>query len=379
MAIVTRYFSTTGAGAADGTTWADRAALFSAGNWSTVITGFDFGGADSMLALIEGGLTYTCSQTLQAATFSVAQPTAANNLVLHGCNSSGTILEPPDPDWTSDQPAFSDATLPIIPITTNIHAVNQAYIFPRLIKFTGSGNTTNPVAGGNISHHDWCIIVNSTSNTNAKAVETNSTLTNCVVEMTGTSYLFAVGVQTMHNCRVIGNISASSGNRNGWAPTSASPFAYNCTFYDHPASQIAPSSASTAFSLNLGRCTVDGAGSSGSCVLLPSTASQAQVARIFNSVFVNSGAFGINAQSAARVFAVQNRLRDNTSGNFGGFLNHISTETNYTTDAADADDFVDAASGDYRIKNTAAIWGKGYGVSDQPPAGGSTRGYIIGG
>ena len=36
MSLITRYFSTA-SGAGDGTTWADRAALFAAGAWSSVI------------------------------------------------------------------------------------------------------------------------------------------------------------------------------------------------------------------------------------------------------------------------------------------------------------------------------------------------------
>src|SRR5689334_12015839 len=102
MAITTRYFSTTGAGAADGTTWADRAALFSAGNWSTVITGFNFAGTDSMVARVGPG-NYTCSQSLASGLFA-NPPTIANPLILHACDSSGNLIDPPSPTWTADLP-----------------------------------------------------------------------------------------------------------------------------------------------------------------------------------------------------------------------------------------------------------------------------------
>ncbi len=66
-----------------------------------------------------------------------------------------------------------------------------------------------------------------------------------------------------------------------------------------------------------------------------------------------------------------NRLRDNgTSGNFTGTGNWPTTENsvNYTTDSDDATELVNVAGGDYRIKNTATIWGMGFGVSEQPAA-----------
>jgi hypothetical protein len=38
---------------------------------------------------------------------------------------------------------------------------------------------------------------------------------------------------------------------------------------------------------------------------------------------------------------------------------------------SDADEFVDAANGDYRIKNTSIYWGRNIGAGDEPAAGGS--------
>ena len=72
MAIVTRYFSTASAGAGDGTTWANRAILFTGGAWSTVITGFAFNGSDSMVARIGPG-TYTVTVGMASGLF--ANPT----------------------------------------------------------------------------------------------------------------------------------------------------------------------------------------------------------------------------------------------------------------------------------------------------------------
>src|SRR5687767_60995 len=137
MAIVTRYFSTTGAGAADGTTWADRAELFSGGNWSTVITGFAFNASDALKCLIGPG-TYTCSQALASGLFT-NPPTLLNPLILHGCDGSGVQLEPEAPAWTAAQPVTWDTNLPVIATTTNIATLGLALTTARLLKFTGSG------------------------------------------------------------------------------------------------------------------------------------------------------------------------------------------------------------------------------------------------
>ncbi len=88
MATVTRYFSTAGAGTADGTSWANRAALFSGGAWSTVITGFNFTGSDSLECRIGPG-SYTITASLASGLFANA-PTVSNPLILQGCDSSGS-------------------------------------------------------------------------------------------------------------------------------------------------------------------------------------------------------------------------------------------------------------------------------------------------
>ena len=88
------------------------------------------------------------------------------------------------------------------------------------------------------------------------------------------------------------------------------------------------------------------------------------------------------SQSEGRIWIVGNRLRDNGAGgtvNFSGLDDYPDTINNYTTDSADAVEYVSTgANGDFRIKNTASlVWGKGFGAGDQPASGGGGR--IIGG
>jgi hypothetical protein len=71
-----------------------------------------------------------------------------------------------------------------------------------------------------------------------------------------------------------------------------------------------------------------------------------------------------------------NRFRDNPNGNIVGLGNGPTDLDSYTTDSDDATEYVDAASGDFRIKLGAATWGKGYGAGDQPRRGTLLRGLV---
>lgn len=375
MAIVTRYFSTTGAGAADGTTWADRAALFSAGNWSTVITGFSFAGSDSLVCRIEGALSYTCSQQLASGLFA-NPPTVANPLVLVGCDSSGNILTVPDASWKSCQPDWDASTLPTIATTSNVATVAQANAFLYLLKFTASGRNGSVVSS--VTSLNWCHVVNSTANTAAVAVSASPH--NCVLKCTGSSYDAVVSaIALMVNCRIEG-VTGASGDRRGLEGSTGSidHELINCTIVNNGGAGIYSPSTNTSGTLSLRNCVIANNGSSG--IVGNATASQTDFHTVRHCIITGNGAYGIDSVTeAAKIFAYDNRLRDNTSGNFGGFTNYPTDLNNYTTDAADADDYVDAAGGDFRIKNTAAIWGMGFGVSDEPAAGGGGGGPLVGG
>jgi hypothetical protein len=378
MAIVTRYFSTAGAGAADGTTWADRAALFSAGNWSTVVTGFDFSGSDSLVCRIGPG-TYTCSQSLASGLFGNA-PTVANALFVHGCDSSGNLLAIPDPDWTSDQAVAWDSGLPVISCSGNTAVFSLANLVLVLIKGTFSGNTTTfPLNAAQLC--DWCVFVHSGSNTAAVCINSGVTgLRNCSVQMSGSSYraaaLWAGDAYT--NCRLQG-VTGSSGNRHGVEFTgSANPTPMNrVTIFGFGGDGIGTSSATASHRYMVQRSVI--ANNAGTAVKMNSTASQTSFHRVSGCMITGNGVAGIDGQSAAaRAVVTANRLRDNNAQNIIGLGNYPTDFNNLTTDSDDATEYVDAASGDFRIKNTAAIWGQGYGVSDQAPAGGGSSFPVIG-
>lgn len=358
MAIVTRFFGTAAAGAGDGSSWADRAELLPSGNWSTVITGFDFSGSDSLKCLIGPG-THTCGQTLASGLFANA-PTVANPLFLYGCDGSGVLLTPPDPDWVSAQPAFDDSTLPVIATTTNIYTINLATVGLLLVKLTSTARIAaiiNASLGLN-----WCVVENAAANTATRALNTIPTR-NSVLKCTGSSYSTIAGGTPHVNSRFEG-VPGSSGDRRGIDHgTAADGVLVLCTVVNCGGVGLIPGSNVSA-TISLFQCVVANNGGTG--ILGNATASQTDWHEIGRCMITGNGGYGIDAQSAALIRAAGNRLRDNTSGNFNGFGNYPTDTNNETTDAADSDDYVDAAGGDFRIKNTSPLWGLGYGVADEP-------------
>lgn len=371
MAIVTRYFGVTGAGAADGTTWADRAALFTGGAWSTVITGFSFAGSDSLVCRVGPG-THTVTVAMASGLFA-SPPTAPNAVVFHGCDSSGNLLTIPDPDWCSARGAWDDSGLPIIATTTNVATSSLALALWRLIKFSASGRNGSMLSAGTL---DWCSVADSTNN--SAAIGTGGpSLSNCMVSMTGASYEAAVsiGSQTAVNCLLIG-VAGSSGNRYGLR-NSGSTTAFWCaektTIRGFGGHGVAHTSATATHASGLRSCTI--VGNAGSGILLPATASQSNQYSVQNCLLAGNGAYGVDAQSEANAFLTNNRYRDNVSGATAGTDNYPEFSA-YTTDSDDATEFVNAAGGDYRIANDAATWGMGFGAGDEPAAAG---GGVIGG
>lgn len=361
MAVITRWFSTAAAGAGDGTSWANRAELLPSGNWSSVITGFAFNGSDSLKCLIGPG-THACSQGLASGLFT-NPPTVANPLVMAGCDSSGVLLEIPDPMWPSCAPEWDTSGLPVITATTNFSIVALASTFLLLLKFTSSGRTSGAVVAS-VTSVNWCYVENSTTSGTAAAQVCSASSHNSILKFTGPAYGLVGGASQYFNCRIQG-VTGTTGNRAGIVVSGSQDLELiQCTVLGCAGPGVWSNSTNTNGTLSIRSCVIANNGGSG--VLGNPTASQVDYHTVRHCMVTGNGGYGIEAQSAA-VFAFQNRLRDNTSGNFNGMGNYPTDMNNETTDAADADDYVDAAGGDFRIKYGSAIWGKGFGVADAPP------------
>lgn len=362
MGITTRYFSTSAAGDADGTSWANRAALLDgSGNWSTVLTGFDFTN-DTLICRIGPG-TYDVLQNLTSALFSVA-PNAIGYLYFHGCDSSGNLLTPVDPDWKSTQPAWSTTGIPLINFGSSYCYLPN--LSPLHINFTGSRPS---YILAELSGPQWCQFFTTSSSTNGYVAYLSPLpAVNCVFSAEGASaYTNVVEVLTaMINCRIIGpGASVGSGNRHGVLDT-VGYRQINCTIVGVGGSGIDCEATHATRQFVIDSCTIANCGGTG--IDLSNTASPVtNVSLISNCMITGCGGYGINANSQISAIVKDCRLRDNTSGNLYGLGNYPTDLNNYTTDSDDATEYVNTSTGDYRIKNTATnIWGKGYGAGDEP-------------
>lgn len=366
MALVTRYFSTAGAGDANGTSWANRAALFDgSGYWSSVITGFNFSGSDALECRIGPG-NYTMSQSLLSTLFTNA-PTAGNGLFIVACDATGALIDPPDPGWTAAMPVWDQATIPQITISGNFN-LNLAHTSVRLLTFIiGSVSNAQMILSTNIRSTDWVYI--DCSSTNVSCVGIAALVqTNCCVKMSGSfdrAIDTALGV-ILNNVRAEGSGSDGSGNRNAFnfrsSVTASDIVGVNCNGYGMY------STAVNSAVINIFKSVFHGNLTGGIRI---NTALTTGRLVIDGSYISGNTGYGLDANSSAIVYVSDTRMRDNTSGNITGLVNasgmSIEDATPLSSAALrDAEELVDVAGGDYRIRRSSWLWGKGYGAGDAP-------------
>lgn len=382
MAVVTRWFSTVAAGAGDGTSWANRAALLPSGNWSSIITGFNFAGSDSLHCLLGPG-TYSCSQSL-ASTLFTNVPTVLNNLSLLPCDSSGSLIRTWDSSWVSSQPAWDSSTMPVIQTSTNISTIAGINIFIEGIKFVATGRTGGAVHESTSSQSQFisnCVFENQASGSSVRAgfFSAATNVSNTIYKCSGTAYSSVLRIVNtgvlLENCRIEGNKSATSGNRHGYDNSSgqAQTIFNRCTVINNVGNGFDFNVGQNQSGLStLNRCLVannDGHGVIGYSVATKQTVGNLR--RFDKTVIVNNGGWAVNQQTDYQIHTyISCRMRNNASGKFslGGTGNFYEIDPDDSA-GTDADEFVDAASGDYRIKKTSSLWGKGLGPGDEPSSG----------
>jgi hypothetical protein len=373
VAIVVRYFSTSAAGAGDGTTWADRAAFISGGAFSTVITGFNFGASDAMEARIGPG-NYTLPNDFSAARFTVAAPTARNPLYFFGANSDGTAIAP-NYSWIAAKESLDVTGFPNFNGTASF-AFNLPYTRYRCIDFTYSRGG-NLIGAHNFVVFENCKVCNTANSTSAAAIACAETMefVNCHFECSGTSYTFiaqatgGASAQVFRNCRFIGNASASGGNRDGVVLNTNAQMAFGrgCTILGAVRYGVwVSASASVSPGARIINCTIYNCGTAVFANTDAATASH----NIVDKCFIANCTTGIDANVTAAIVR-SNRIR--VSGTAIDIPDNGYQSDNDTSAGSDSAEFVDAANGDLRIKSTSTFWGKGLGAADEAATGGTSR------
>jgi hypothetical protein len=359
MAIIDRWFSTTSAGAGDGTSWANRAALFSSGNWSSVITGFNFA-VDSMIAHVGPG-TYSNTQSMASSLF--ANPptqSSVGRLSFVGCDNAGVKLTPIDPDWNCTQGSLDTTGYPLIETNTNINnnTVCISMEFLCLTRNSGNGAIWSGVGG----FFAWGKMLYSASGTFATCCNSATTsLFNCEMECSGTTFDSICFSPLCNNVRVTGNSAASSGNRRGFSASIGSgPFFVSGCQVGFRGSSFGSNNALLVYDGTIVNCTT--------AIELPTSSSGGTACLTVFGCMIANCTTGIT-QPFGRYELSNTRLR-NTSN--VSPANELPINDTLTAAGSDDDEFVDAASGDYRIKNTSIYWGRNIGAGDQPAAGGSS-------
>ena len=372
MAIQQRYFSTVGAGAADGTSWANRAPLFVSGVWSAIISGFSFAGSDSLEVLVGPG-TYTASAILSAS------PTVANPLLIHGYDSvNSRKLIPANQSWKSSEP-FDATGMPLIESSVAL-LPNNSNISVRCCNCVFTGGLGGLL--GSSTAVDFVRILHSGSNLTSALFTGTTRLTNSYFETTATTFQsFALSTTLFcHNCFFKAPTGAS-GNRMVLDIRNSFGSSYsqitNCTIVGGQYGVFMDQPNAAGDIISVMNCTILDAAVDG--IIFSNTSSQSRQNRIINCYIANCGGFGINRRSAFPLLS-NTRLRDNGSGDLSSAWGNYPVDANIeTTDSDDATEFVDTSIGDYRIKNTATlVWNKGFGAGDQPAASGGGGVPLIG-
>lgn len=376
MGALKAYFSDVGAGAADGSTWANRAPLLNGSNYSAAFLGLPYN-VDGYTCYVEGAKNYAAAQTLASAGVFTNSPTYANSCHMHGCDSSGNPLEPPDGTWVSAQTPFNVTSYPTLQYTSNVSISTHPNVNWRCFNFTHSNRLASSWFSGGGSF-DWCGFTDSGSNSTHAILNGVWAVQNCFLLMTGTAFgqiATFTNSYFLRNVRLDGGPNATSGTRLGLTTGNVGSQFHGLTIARCAGGGIITAlSVATRYS-PVTRCTLVDNGTYG--ILCNSTASQTAYHHITGNMIVNCNV-GIDGNTGgnARIIAQGNRLRDNSTNNFANFGN-CPTDDNLISAGTNADEFVDYANGDYRIKNTSSLWGKSYGAGDQPASGGAVTAHPL--
>jgi hypothetical protein len=348
MGRTTRFFGPSSSGNGDGTTWGDRAALLVSGNWNTLIRSHNFNGADSLRCIIE-----SASYVVPGLTFTSGNPSVANRLSFHAGTQSG-LWTPPNVLWNCCQPLWDTAGMVTLTCTANITGIRHMDLYGLRLHNTGSATTLN------YAYANWCEFLNSFASGSGYAGYGNE-LTNCVLQHTGTSFsavLYPEMQTTLNNVRLVGNGSATSGNRFGiWANGHHFKVSKACII----GCLVGVVNSTGAISLGIDHCTFVNCPTA-----IQDRTNNATWHGQYTQNLIHNSTTGISLTDLTKTRTVIENIFNNVTNPDSGNGNWDTSNLNTISSLDAADLFVDPDNGDYRIKYGSPHWGKNIGAGDGP-------------
>lgn len=361
MALVVRYFSTSAAGSGDGTTWANRAELFPSGSWPTIISANDFS-VDSLECRIGPG-TYVPTQRLQGSIYSVSAPTATSvgRLFLCGAGSDGVAIVPDG--WNCAEGPLPTAGFPLFEPTGT--ATTLAFFTDVSMQCLCVVSNPNDAIILLVTGYFHFVKIRNTRNGAAGVQAVNGGdgyFANCDLECSGTGFAQIAIAAKLKNVRIVGNIAATIGNRNGVVSNSQHDSGPLCVI-NCPNSGILTTATNVNARMFLSDVTIDNCGTG---VNASSVTALNGAMRLSNAYIANC-ANGLN-HNAGHYYLSNVRLRNTTN------IQTAAIHPVSSFDAAGSDsEYANKGAGDYRMKAGSAYHNEMIGAGDEPSTGGSSR------
>lgn len=371
MGLVTRFFDLNGNGTADGTSYDNRAPLLVGGNWSSIITGFNFGSSDVLFCRVEPG-EYIQAQALANGLFS-SNPTRERPLFFSASNG-GVPWQPPSGWRSCELPWDYGVDLPHLrdnASTTRYNLVQNGHFNFLGFRFTKNNQADAVIEGTTQVVTRWCVFRNlaTLGPSPIGGIAQVASAEACVWRTSGIHPTLSRPTGCLYeNCRFLA-LSPMAGVSIivGASPTN---HLIRCTF-ENCTDGYRYSNVNRGNADVIDGCTFAG------CDRAISWSNDRRYD--VQNCFVGGGNVGIESGADGRTdsLILNTRIRATTP--------ILRTAENYPTDfvftepGSDAAEFVDAANGDLRIKRTSIYWGRGIGAGDESGVGGIPIGRIISG
>jgi hypothetical protein len=368
--MATVYLNPTALGSGDGSSPANAARFLN--GTDTDIADEAYIAYDTINPLYLGCIANDYSLPCTVSMFLNVAPTPEAPITIYSCASDGTPYAPPA--WTSDQPLWSSTGMARFSSTLTNAALFDAGTGMNYngIKFS-SGSQSSGVGlvstPGN-AYFNFCQFILSGSNTALIGLTGNSfQLANCAFQATGSyNKLLDIILTTnslLNNIRIEG-VSGGSGNRDGLvysgSATGTSVFDRLCSVKNPGIGVKLTSSANSARVIFRNGVIANNGGDGVQTNFTPTLATF--IHEFVRMMITGNGGYSINKLGASTIgfTLLGNRFRGG-SGNFNGITPQCNLNST-TASGTDADEYVDASNGDFRIKSTYTLANR-VGVSTQ--------------